>query len=231
MTPAQFVRTKKAVLFDLFQTLTSRESEKNNLPQTSELLGVTREAWYEQIFRNSPERLRGIDTDPFGIMAKMARAIDPSISDITIRTACENRLKIFRRVLMNIPAGNIAALRALRAAGMKTALVSNADVTEIAGWDDSPLKGEFDTEVFSCRVGLIKPEPEIYLYALDKLGVSPDCAVFVGDGGSDELKGARALGIATVLMTGVIEETMPALVAQRLPLADYVIRRIPELIE
>lgn len=41
----------------------------------------------------------------------------------------------------------------------------------------------------------VKPEPEIYRIALESLGVRPDQSVFVGDGGSDELRGAREMGI------------------------------------
>ena len=44
-------------------------------------------------------------------------------------------------------------------------------------------------------MGAAKPEPEIYLEATSRLGVSPAEALFVGDGGDDELPGAERAGL------------------------------------
>jgi putative hydrolase of the HAD superfamily len=52
----------------------------------------------------------------------------------------------------------------------------------------------------------------------------------VGDGGSDELKGARDLGMTTVMMTGVIKEMWPERIEPRLPFADFVIEKLDELV-
>jgi phosphoglycolate phosphatase-like HAD superfamily hydrolase len=59
--------------------------------------------------------------------------------------------------------------------------------------------------VFSYEVGVIKPDQEIYTYACERLGVAPGDAWFVGDGGSDELRGARAAGLRPVWATWFIE--------------------------
>jgi putative hydrolase of the HAD superfamily len=100
------------------------------------------------------------------IIARMARAIDRTISDETIREAVDNRINRFRRALMNIEDSTRVTLRELRRVGKSLGLISNADVNEIAGWDDSPLKPYFDCVVFSCRVGYVKPERQIYERAL-----------------------------------------------------------------
>lgn len=47
-----------------------------------------------------------------------------------------------------------------------------------------------DDEVLSYSVGLAKPDVRIYELACERLGVSPQEAAFVGDGGSKELEGA-----------------------------------------
>jgi putative hydrolase of the HAD superfamily len=49
-------------------------------------------------------------------------------------------------------------------------------------------------------VGLLKPDPDIYRLLLDRLGMKPTQCVHVGDGGDHELAGARAAGIATILI-------------------------------
>lgn len=66
-------------------------------------------------------------------------------------------------------------------------------------WKDSALYPYFDGAVFSCQAGLLKPDPEIYHCALRKIGCVPEECVFIGDGGSQELMGAKAVGMTTVL--------------------------------
>jgi len=108
--------------------------------------------------------------------------------------------------------------------------VSNADAMEIRGWGDSPAAGCFDATIFSCEVGYVKPEPQIYRICLERLGVSAGEAVFVGDGGSNELPGARAVGLATVMMAGVLREHWPERVEGRAREADFRIDRLAELL-
>jgi putative hydrolase of the HAD superfamily len=79
----------------------------------------------------------------------------------------------------------------------------------------------FDAEVFSCSVGLRKPDPRIYLLACDQLGVEPQETMFVGDGANDELAGAERVGITAVLLERAGEEQEWA--GQR-------VRSLPELL-
>jgi putative hydrolase of the HAD superfamily len=228
--PSDAVDRAVAVLFDLFHTLTSIDMVKTWKRPTHEILGVTKEAWLEQVFGESRDRLIGKVRDPMTMMRAMARAIDESISLEVIEEATRNRARRFHSALTHMPDATRDALAALKAKGKKLGLVSNADAMEIAAWDESPVAGLFDCVAFSCDVGYAKPEPEIYEICLGKLGVRPDEAVFVGDGGSDELKGAKALGLTTVMMTGVIKEMWPERIEPRLPYADFVIEELNELV-
>lgn len=102
---------------------------------------------------------------------------------------------------------------------------------EVAGYAHSALTGLFDVEVFSCQVGMVKPEPEIYLHALRKLSLdAPDC-VFVGDGGSNELEGARAVGLQTIFVSVGVEDLWPDRLEERASVAHHRIRRPPEMLE
>jgi putative hydrolase of the HAD superfamily len=76
----------------------------------------------------------------------------------------------------------------------------------------------------------VKPEPEIYRWCLAALGLEACDCVFAGDGGSDELQGAKAVGMQTVLVYGVIEELWPDMIPSRRALADHSIRFVPELL-
>jgi putative hydrolase of the HAD superfamily len=66
-----------------------------------------------------------------------------------------------------------------------------------------------------------KPDPRIYKHALEALGARPDEAIFVGDGGSDEHRGARAVGLPTVLVTRYLRMWWPERVDERRPHADW----------
>jgi putative hydrolase of the HAD superfamily len=228
--PSDAVDGAKAVLFDLFHTLTSIDVVKSPGRPTHEILGVTREVWLEELFDNSRDRLIGKVKDPVTMIRIMAHAMDESISPEAIEEATRSRERRFHNALTLMPDATRDALAALKAHGKKLGLVSNADAMEIAAWGESPVASLFDCVAFSCDVGYAKPEREIYAICLDKLGVEPDEAVFVGDGGSDELKGAKALGLTTVMMTGVIKELWPERIEPRLLYADFVIERLDELI-
>lgn len=226
------VSAKKAVIFDLFHTLTSVESSTaRGLLPTSEVLGVDPTAWSDQIQKQSRDRLLGLKTDPFQIIADMARAIDPLVDDERIRLATENRMARFRAAILEIPDETVRVLTELKKRGKRLGLITNADVTEIAAWSESRVRHLFDSTVCSCAVGLMKPDREIYELSLSELGVQAAEAVFVGDGGSDELEGARRAGITAVMMAGIIRKLRPDDVAKRAVQADYVIESLSELLD
>jgi len=89
----------------------------------------------------------------------------------------------------------VDAVRAVRAAGGRTAVVTN-NVRELSGtWRPVlPLDELFDTVVDSCEVGLRKPNPAIYRLACERLGVDPERAVLLDDIESN-LRGAEAAGL------------------------------------
>lgn len=83
------------------------------------------------------------------------------------------------------------ALRAARAAGTRTALLSNS-------WgNDYPhhlFDGLFDAVVISSRVGLRKPDERIFRHALDLLGLDGAECVFIDDI-EHNIRAAERLGI------------------------------------
>jgi putative hydrolase of the HAD superfamily len=225
------VNGKRAVIFDLFHTLTALESTSEaGRPATHALLGISKDAWDRQLHERSRERLIGEEKDPFAIVAGMAHAIDHGISDDLIRRATENRIAGFALALEQIPTDTTQVLQTLRRSGKRIGLISNADVMEVAAWRQCPVSDQFDATVFSCDFGCVKPEAAIYLHCLGKLGVSASEAVFVGDGGSDELKGAKAVGMTTVIMTGIIRLIWPDRIPERKRYADFVIETLTELV-
>lgn len=100
----------------------------------------------------------------------------------------------------------VDAVRATRAAGLKTGLISNSWGLGI--YDRAPTD-LFDAAVISGEVGLHKPERQIYLLACERLAVDPAEAVFVDDL-RENCAGAEAVGM-TALLHRDPAETIPKL--------------------
>ena len=94
----------------------------------------------------------------------------------------------------------VTALDRVRAAGMKTACLTN-NVARPDGEEMRPdiaaVMARFDVVVESSKVGVRKPEPAFYAIACDLLGVEPAECVFLDDLGIN-LKPARAMGMTTI---------------------------------
>ena len=93
--------------------------------------------------------------------------------------------------------------RALRARGFRTGVVSNADGRVAALLRAAGLAPHLEAIVDSHLEGVEKPDPEIFRRALARLGVAAERAVYVGDIYSIDVLGARAAGLAAI----VIDET------------------------
>ena len=165
-----------------------------------------------------------------GVIPESTTSIDRTIPEERIGEAAQICTQRFRRSLQNIPQKNIETLEALRAEGLKLGLLSNADASEIEGWSESPLCGSFDAEVFSCEVGHVEPEPEIYLKCLELIGLAPQECLFIGDGGSDELRGAQEVGLKPVFISGVIAELWPEVISWRKAFVEHEIQEVPEVL-
>lgn len=88
------------------------------------------------------------------------------------------------------------AVLAARAEGFKTALLSNSWGLGLYPYDRFPEL--FDVVVISGEVGMRKPDPDIFLHTVEKLGVAAERCVFVDDHGG-HLETAASLGMKTVL--------------------------------
>jgi putative hydrolase of the HAD superfamily len=86
-------------------------------------------------------------------------------------------------------------IRALRQAGLRTALLSNS-----WGNDDYPrhlFPELFDVVVISAEVGMRKPEERIFRHTAELLGLEPDECVFIDDVAAN-IAAAEAIGLVGV---------------------------------
>lgn len=196
----------RAVCFDLFNTLVNVGAVPDHIGgTTAKILGVEAEAWREACFSEDHEICR--PTSHFDVIRTLAHRLDPHIPLARIEEATQHRQARFDYALTtHVSPEVVSALHKLRDQEFRIALISNASSAEVRAWPDSPLQPLFDVSVFSCDVGMKKPDPAIYHYTAGQLGIDTQHCVFVGDGGSDEHLGALESGMLPLWLTCHLSE-------------------------
>jgi FMN phosphatase YigB (HAD superfamily) len=92
------------------------------------------------------------------------------------------------------------------------------------------LTGYFKTVILSSKIGIRKPNPEIYWEAARRIGVEPAHCVYVGDNPVRDVEGTRAAGYGMFILF-----FEPATQAKEPPTIeikpDYTIREMKELLD
>ena len=184
--------TTRAVVFDLWDTIARWDpaSGVEAAHRIADRLGRDREAFLPVWQSGLPQR----DTRP---LAAYFRSFDAA--EAVVEELIGIRVEIARRHLVPV-GGALETLDELQRLGVARGLISVCTEDVPLVWRETPFSGRFESTVFSCSVGLRKPDPGIYALALDELGVAPEEALFVGDGANDELAGAERVGMRAVLI-------------------------------
>jgi putative hydrolase of the HAD superfamily len=191
----------RAVIFDLWQTLVpwNQEEADRFYDRMADALGAERGRFREVWLAGRPSR----ETGP---IADQLRTL---IADLEVEGDLDELIELRRdwakRTLVPRPDA-LETLAELRRRGHRLGLISvcSEDVPHV--WDETLLAGMLDVTVFSCDVGISKPDPRIYEIACERLGVEPAECLFVGDGANDELPGAERVGMSSVQLRAPGEE-------------------------
>lgn len=196
-----------AVIFDLFETLiTENHPEWFGHQSPAEQLGIDK-AVFEQAWRSRYQRrMTGQIDDHAAVLREICEHAGATPSRHIIDRLVQERLATKARPFERIEPDIIAMLHTVRRQGLFIGVVSNCTREEAAEWHNSPFPEIVDVAVLSHEVGVMKPEPEIYTFACSRLGVAPGNVHYVGDGGSDELRGAHAAGLRPIWATWFIEQ-------------------------
>lgn len=188
----------RAVAFDLYETLmTEWGHPKYTKAAMCADLGISRETF--DLHYEGLEEARYVGEISFAdslrrVLREAGVAVSPARVSALERKRIETKSACFDHVRPDV----YELLEALKARGLRLAIVSNCSADEVVGLGQSRLYPYFGAVVLSYEVGLRKPERGIYELAANRLGVSPGECLFVGDGGSRELQGARAAGMTAV---------------------------------
>jgi putative hydrolase of the HAD superfamily len=203
------------VIFDLWNTLADWPVEKWSevRPRVAEQLGLPQEEFDERWWGDLAHMRE------MGPMADALYALGASRE--VAQEIASLRRAVTQQGLVPLP-GALETIAELRERGFLIGLITICTDDVPSLWPETPFHGLFDAEVFSCSVGLRKPDPRIYRLACEQLGVEPGEAIFVGDGANDELAGAERVGMTAVLLERPDEEQ---------DWSGRRIRALPELLE
>jgi len=203
--------TFKGVIFDLYGTLVELyvgPRYEAMFRRIADILNVSPEEMRRYWRTSMYDRSIGVIPDNKTAFRAMMDELGKPVTEAQLDQISQIRLDYTARSLAP-RADTLKTLRAIRAAGVKTALVSDCTSEIPAVWPDSAFEGLFDATIFSCSVGIKKPDPRIYQMALDRMGLKPEDCLYVGDGSSRELTGARAVGLRAILIRDPHETVEP----------------------
>ncbi len=203
----------KALIFDLFGTLVDNFSFQRHelaLTEMAALLDASRDdfaLWYGE--RTGWGRITGefasVEANIEYVCAQLGINPDPARVFAAARVTLD-----FTRELLIPRDGAVEMLTEAKAMGYKLGLITDCSPAVPLLWSGTPFAPLIDAPIFSCEVRLRKPAPRIYEIASERLGIGPECCVYVGDGSSDELRGASEAGMRAVLFACDYADTYDA---------------------
>jgi len=127
---------------------------------------------------------------------KSVRDMDALLADLAPALKNSKTRRLWSMIMPGVP----AALERLHSLGLQLVVVSNADGTVAALFEELGLRHLFEHIVDSGVVGFEKPDSRIFQHALNVSGGTPDRTLHVGDVYDVDVAGARAAGIHALLL-------------------------------
>jgi putative hydrolase of the HAD superfamily len=143
------------------------------------------------------------------LLAQASEALHLDVAEAVLEEAAARHLDAWTPHIRHQPHA-VPALTALRAMGLRTGMLSNThwprDFHEHFLERDG-LAPLLDARLYTSHMEFQKPHPSAFLAALDALDVrDPRRAVFVGDRPWDDISGAAAVGMRSVLISNTWAE-------------------------
>lgn len=218
----------KAIYFDLFFTLINPEYLGDN---EYDVIGISKNEWerYAEDAFLYEERAKGQVKNSKDIIDKIVARMPYNLTIEQKKLILLRREERIKRALLKVDGMILETLQKLHKDSFKIGLISNADVIDSRYFSKSPLADYFDSVIFSCDVGLLKPDERIYKLAMQELRVLPEESIFVGDGGSNELYGAKVAGMKTIF-SEYLESKKKIQKDEILKSTDYHVKKFNEIL-
>lgn len=185
----------KAIIFDLWETLGTKNVGISKSLQDK--FGIEKSSEFMHLYETS------VQLNNWGSEKEMAINF---LKEFNIEHTNENEefiINLFRegieRATMFI--GMKELLLKLKG-NYKLGFISNTTVFEASVLDKWDIKDLFEVKSFSWKLGIKKPNKEIFDITLQKLGVKPEEAVFIDDGEKNILN-AKQYGLNGIIFKSV----------------------------
>ena len=185
----------KAIIFDLGQVLSYPERQ-SRVEEMARLCGLSFKSFKAayQKYRREYDRgiLQGIEYWSH-ISSESSKNLDSGVIETLITLDTANSVELNPVMLRWVDL--------LVRENFRTAILSNMtpdDMARMQQEDTLRRLGAFEVKVFSCWIGLVKPEKTIYHHCLRQLGLYPVKVLFIDDK-EENIRAARDLGMKTYL--------------------------------
>lgn len=189
----------RAVFFDLYETLITEFANGKRLSKRSYdymyRLGLSEAEFKQEWSTRFERRMNGHFPDYHSVIHDILDSRSMPYPQEHVEFLYQSRVSEKKIPFNTISKEICRMLELLRKRGLKLGLISNCSEEEVISFGQSELAPYFDDVIFSYKVGVAKPNVEIYRLACDRLFVTPLDSLFIGDGGSDELSGAGSAGL------------------------------------
>lgn len=148
------------------------------------------------------------------ILARFPERLQPAVSQLLFHWADQRE---------TVP-GMVDLLERLKKAGYSLYLLSNASVMQHHYWPRFPMSALFDGKLISCDVGIVKPNPAIYMRFSEQFGLQPDECLFIDDQPSN-IAAAIQCGWSGIVFHGNAEEAEKKLIASGVSLQPETLDR------
>ena len=191
-----------AVIFDLFGTLVDNYpygEYQSVLARMALVLTIPFDTFQRLWFETAHERSLGIIRTIEANIEYICKKLRVNTDNAKIGLATKIRNGFIANV-MKPRQDAINVISCLKSQGLKVGLISNCSAETTLIWESSPLAPLIDVAVFSCLEGAMKPEPDIYHIAFERLAVKAEECLYIADGIGQELASASNLGMHAVLI-------------------------------
>ena len=230
--------TKKVVLFDLDNTLYDyKPVHEKALNEVYKILKKEIEISHKEFLKLFKISRAEINRELAGTASSHNRVLyfqrlvekshNTIESNVVLKLCNAYRDNFLKNV--KLKKGVIQTLKKLKQLNIKTAIISdlttNIQLRKMSKLGITPL---IDVLVTSEEAGSEKPNPIMFLLALNKLSVLPSDAIMVGDNPINDIEGGNSVGLDTILITNKKSTEIQFNEDYQKP--NYTVKEIPEIL-
>ena len=178
----------KAVVFDLYGTLIHLTDETKPYARLFVDLGL-------QTPKKFGQSLRIALTEDFEDLASLVRRIKP---DTQINLEPYQQELEDEQASISLYPKTREVLTKLKEQKIKLGLISNLASPYKKPFFDLKLNEYFDEILFSCEIGLIKPNKKIYQKMIERFTINPNQVLMIGDKVPADVYGPKSIGMNAV---------------------------------